>query len=79
MSKNTTYRITVTLPLQLRDRLEKYALNREVSQVVTKALENYFIEELKKEDPIQAFLEFRKNLPRQTYAQTRKAIDKGRA
>jgi hypothetical protein len=79
MNKNHTYRMTVTVPKYIKDRLTEVP-NGGVSQLVTKALENYFSKEpMTSADAAARFLELGRKAKPMTAEQIKKAIERGRA
>lgn len=72
-------RVTVSLPNYIYQRLVKTVPERKVSSFVAAVLEEKLLASLgKSSNPIDDFLEMRKNVPKLSYKKIREAINKGR-
>ena len=73
-----TQRITISLPDYLYQQLQTYAPKRQVSRFVAEAVEAKILDKTIPTDPIEDFINQREKLPKFTYKQIRRAIEKGR-
>lgn len=75
---SNTQRLTISLPDYLYQQLQAHAPKRQVSRFVTEAIEEKVLEEKIPTDPVEDFIRQRDKLPKFSYKQIRKAIERGR-
>jgi metal-responsive CopG/Arc/MetJ family transcriptional regulator len=73
-----TQRLTVSLPDYLYDRLQPLLQERQLSSFVAEAVEEKILARTQKDDPVEAFLGWRRVVPKFSNRQILAAIRKGR-
>ena len=70
-------RITISIPVNLKDALEKRIPPRQISRFVVRAIEEKIFEVDNEEDPVEEFFKLRKEMPKMSEEAVLKAIHKG--
>lgn len=73
-----TQRLTVSLPDYLYDRLQLLVRERQLSAFVAQAVEEKILVQTEEADPVEAFLNWRRVVPKFSDRQILAAIEKGR-
>jgi hypothetical protein len=73
-----TQRLTVSLPDYLYDQLQPLLQERQLSAFVAEAVEEKILAQTQSDDPVEAFLDWRRVVPKLSDQQILTAIRKGR-